>query len=588
MREIKVVKYFLKTAVEISRPYVAALFVFSVLKAAIPFIAVFMPRMILDELTGNQNFATLSIYAAIAVSLALIIGLAVALLQKYINIKSIDVENAMFMKTAKIMMKCDYANLENPEFIDLKERALFSAGLTTIQSTIQIIPNTISAALAMAGAIFVVISFDFIVAIGIVAIVVVNFLLQRYFQKKEVASQRAIIGFNKTYNYHLRLLWDKNINLDSRMYGMQDYLDRKMERSDDGMLTAYQKHSRYSYANEGTSTFLTGLQTALVYGYVAIRAIALNLGVGAFVMYISAAAVFNTQLRTFFESFLLIRRNAVLLEDFIKLSETLVHDRDEATFGEADKLKYDKFEITFRDIWFKYPGAEDYVLKGISYTIRNGQRLSIVGRNGAGKTTFIKLLARLYEPTRGEILLNGTNINALDRIGYLKLLSIVFQDFKVFDFSILENIILNKPADSAKINAAIEKSGLHEDMGRLSKGIETLIGKRYNKDGVELSGGQLQKLAIARAIYRDSPIAILDEPTAALDPLAEAKTYEKFNEIIQDKTAVYISHRLSSSKFCDEILFLKDGVITESGSHYDLLKQNGEYAHMFRLQGRLL
>ena len=586
MREIKVIRYFLKTAVDISRPYVAALFVFSVLKAAIPFIAVFMPRLILDELTGGRNFTTLLTYAGIAVSLTLIIGLLVSSLQKYINIKSIDMENAMFMNTAKIMMKCDYENLENPKFIDLKERALFSAGSVTIQSTIQVIPNTISAALAMIGAIAVVISFDFIVAIGIMLIVVVNFLLQRYFQKKEVAMQRAIIGFNKSYNYHLRLLWDKNMNLDSRMYGMEDYLIGKMERSDDGMLAAFQKHSRYAYANEGMSTLLTGLQTALVYGYVAIRAIVLNLGVGAFVMYIGAAAVFNAQLRSFFDSFLLIRRNTVLLEDFIKLNETPVHERQNET-DPGEELGWNEFEITFRDVWFKYPGADDYVLRGINYTIKNGERISIVGRNGAGKTTFIKLLARLYAPSKGEILLNGTNINTLNHRGYLKLLSIVFQDFKIFDFTILENIILNNAINDDKIDKAAEKSGLHEDIHRLPHGIRTLIGKRYNKDGVELSGGQLQKLAIARTIYQDSPIAILDEPTAALDPLAEAKTYEKFNEIIQGKTAVYISHRLASSKFCDSILFLKDGIITESGSHDCLMRLDGEYAQMFRLQAQL-
>ena len=214
---------------------------------------------------------------------------------------------------------------------------------------------------------------------------------------------------------------------------------------------------------------------------------------------------------------------------------------------------FGNMDIEFKHVWFKYPRAEEYTLKDVSIIIKGGEKLSVVGQNGAGKTTFIKLLCRLYTPDKGEILINGINIKKYDFHEYSKLLSVVFQDYKLFSFTIKENMIFNQVYNKDKLEKSLIKAGIFDKISKLELSIDTPIYKNFDESGIELSGGEMQKLAIARAIYKNSPIVILDEPTAALDPYAEYDIYLKFNELIQNKTNVYISHRMSSCRFCDKI-----------------------------------
>lgn len=243
-------------------------------------------------------------------------------------------------------------------------------------------------------------------------------------------------------------------------------------------------------------------------------------------------------------------------------------------------------EFTFENVSFTYPYQNEPSLKNINLKIRDKERLSIVGENGSGKTTLVKLLLRLYEPTDGRILLNGIDVKEIDYKEYLKLFSTVFQDFKIFAFKILDNVtsLENKAADLTGVHNSLEKVGLSSKINALDKGVETYLFKIYEEDGIELSGGEAQKLAIARALYKDAPVVILDEPTAALDPKAEYDIYTKFLSLVDSKTAVFISHRLSSTKFCDRIVVLREGKIVETGSHSELLSQNGYYAELFHMQ----
>ena len=245
--------------------------------------------------------------------------------------------------------------------------------------------------------------------------------------------------------------------------------------------------------------------------------------------------------------------------------------------------------LEFKNVSFKYPRSKEFTLKNISIKINEGEKLSVVGLNGAGKTTFIKLLARLYDPTEGEILLNGVNINEYDYDEYMKLLSVVFQDFKLMSFSIKENIALNdfNKVKDEEIEEVLIKSGFGKDLEKLPKGINTPIYKNFDEGGIEFSGGQAQKLAIARAVYKDAPIVILDEPTAALDPKAEYEIYSKFNELIGKKTTIYISHRLSSCRFCDNIAVFQKGKLIQYGTHDELVKDKGnEYETMYSAQAQ--
>ena len=245
------------------------------------------------------------------------------------------------------------------------------------------------------------------------------------------------------------------------------------------------------------------------------------------------------------------------------------------------------YQVEFRNVSFKYPGSETWALRNVSMKFQIGKRLAIVGENGSGKTTFIKLLCRLYDPQEGEILLNGIDIRKYRYDDYMDIFSIVFQDFQLISQSLGSNVAGSMRYDPRRVEQALTDAGFGERLKTLPKGLETQLYKDYSEDGVEVSGGEAQKIAIARALYKNAPFIILDEPTAALDPMAEAEIYAKFNEISGDKTAIYISHRLSSCKFCDEILVFHQGAIVQQGTHEALLsRKDGKYAQLWNAQAQ--
>ena len=252
----------------------------------------------------------------------------------------------------------------------------------------------------------------------------------------------------------------------------------------------------------------------------------------------------------------------------------------------VEKRNDNEYEFEFRDVSFKYPGTDAYALKNFSLKLRIGERLAVVGMNGSGKTTMIKLLCRLYDPQEGEILLNGINIQKYDYNEYLSLFSVVFQDFQLFAFSAGQNVAAAVKYDNSKAMECLDKAGVGERIRQMAKGIDTPLYK-VDEDGVEISGGEAQKIALARALYKDAPFIVLDEPTAALDPVAEYEIYSKFNEIVGTKTAIYISHRLSSCRFCDDIAVFHQGEMIQRGSHEELLKnQKGKYYELWNAQAQ--
>lgn len=245
-----------------------------------------------------------------------------------------------------------------------------------------------------------------------------------------------------------------------------------------------------------------------------------------------------------------------------------------------------KYTFEFKNVSFKYPSAESYALKNLNIKIDNGMKLAVVGLNGAGKTTFIKLLLRLYEPTEGEILLNGVNINEYSRKDYFRIFAPVFQDLECFAFTLAENISMKdlKETDVDRAEKIARKVGLNKKLDEWKGGILTNVLKDLHNDGITLSGGESQKMGLARALYKDAPVAILDEPTAALDVMAESKMYEDFDEMVKGQTAVYISHRLASTKFCDMIAMFQGGKLVEYGTHDALMDKHGKYYEMFEMQ----
>lgn len=325
----------------------------------------------------------------------------------------------------------------------------------------------------------------------------------------------------------------------------------------------------------------------LIYGYMAYLVIIGSISIGDFSMYISAGNNFTNYITEFIYNAVQLRQMCLYLDTYLKF-EQLPSKGKTGKKSVNSILDSNKITIEFKHVYFKYPRSEEYTLKDVNITISNGEKLSVVGPNGAGKTTFIKLLCRLYTPDKGEILLNGVNKNEYSYDEYMRLLSVVFQDYKLFSFTMKENIVFEKESQvpDEEINVVLEKVGLLEKIEELEKGIYTSLYKNFDKNGIELSGGQAQKLAIARAVYKNAPIVVLDEPTAALDPYAEYEIYTSFNKLIGNHTAIYISHRLSSCKFCDKIAVFEDGELKEYGNHQQLVNKNGMYSKLWTAQAQ--
>lgn len=333
------------------------------------------------------------------------------------------------------------------------------------------------------------------------------------------------------------------------------------------------------------SSLLVGVSNMVCYLFVVVKAFFGAFGIGNIVQYVSVLSKFGDGVR---ELWAMLSDNTLycrhLKRTFAYLDIPNKMYQGSLTVEKRDDNEY---YVEFKDVSFKYPGTDIYALRHVNIKFKVGEKLAVVGMNGSGKTTFIKLLCRLYDPTEGEILLNDVNIKKYDYQKYMSIFSVVFQDFQLFSFSLGQNVASSAEFDREKVLACLEKAGFGERLETMPKGTETSLYKNFDSDGVEISGGEAQKIALARALYKDAPFIILDEPTAALDPVSEYEVYSKFDEIAGDRTAVYISHRLASCRFCDKIAVFHEGAVIQSGSHEELLADTeGKYYELWNAQAQ--
>ena len=330
---------------------------------------------------------------------------------------------------------------------------------------------------------------------------------------------------------------------------------------------------------------LTFMRNGIVYYFLIGAVFKGEMSAAQFVLYFNTVNVFTTGIGKIMTNLAILRKQSLdicAVREFLDYPETF---KMEEGISLTPDLRF-PYQIELQDVSFRYPEAEKNTLSHINLTIRPGEKLAIVGLNGAGKTTLIKLICGFLDPTEGKVLLNNTDLRTYNRRDYYRLFSAVFQDFSVLDVTIAENIAQTDENINAELmEQSISQAGLTEKIDRLPDGVETHIGKVF-EDGIHLSGGELQRLMLARALYKNAPIIVLDEPTSALDPIAESEIYNKYSELTDGRMAVYISHRLASTRFCDRIILIADGSIDEEGTHDELIARNGHYADLFEIQSR--
>ena len=375
---------------------------------------------------------------------------------------------------------------------------------------------------------------------------------------------------------------------DIRMYGLRSLLRQKFIDLQKERMDTQRRSARLWFWYGVFASIVWFIFQLSVYIFLIYQISQKKITVANFTLYLASATAFFGSISDLFGVFKDMLQKSRQIDDLRSLMELTEIDSEAEKGQVLDSSKISSYEFTFENVSFKYPRAKNYALQGVNVRLKAGERLAVVGLNGAGKSTFIKLLLRLYEPTEGRILLNGIDVRNYTRESYYQIFAPVFQDVNLFAFPFAQNVSMKAPeeTDRSLVEACIRDADLGEKLETLPNGIDTELLKIIHDDGVDFSGGQRQKLALARALYKKAPVVILDEPTAALDALAENRMYQDFDKLIGGKTSVYISHRLSSTRFCNNIAMFKDGHLIEYGTHESLMKQGGEYANMFQIQSQ--
>ena len=582
-------------------------FLFAFDLAAAQYIGYFLAAEITDEVTGGKDIKKMAIMVAIMI----ISELALVLLSKY-SWRRIRVNEIITQQWEEIYLNnksfsMDYKNMEDPE-IRAKRQAIVDnrnlGGLAYLVSRLShIMRNVINIVFSiimvsdmffrhsdktLSGIVGFADSWVASLLLGVVITVscVVSFVSIHLVESNNYKINKKISSTKKIYSYYLGdYLDDSKACKDVHIFNQQELINDASNKIHSNWIYLIKEKTDFWKKHTEKTIVLEYIILGLIYTFVALKAIAGTFGIGSFVKYATCIQKLLWNTNDFGAMLSRMHTLNEYIEDFFEY----VDIPTEMHYGTipTEKRMDNKYDIEFHNVSFKYPNTDKYAVKNLNLKFKVGDRIAVVGMNGSGKTTMIKLLCRLYDPTEGYITLNGIDIQKYDYEDYLKLFSVVFQDFKLFSFSVAENVAASVDYDEKKVWSALEKAGMFERVQAMPKGLKTPVYKDFEEDGVEISGGEAQKIAIARALYKDAAFVILDEPTASLDPIAEHEIYSRFNDMVKDKTAVYISHRLSSCRFCDRILVFDNGQLIQDGSHENLLKNtNGKYSELWNAQAQ--
>ncbi len=584
---MKSIVNFIKQVWKISPGYILLIFFNALISGAKIIFNTILPMLLINELIGDRTVSRLLLYGGLIVANNVVMTFLTDSITKYRDVKDEWVQNAMVEKMGERIMNLEYSYLEDPYYLDLKESAIFAIqNQSAIANVIRVFADTLQGFITLAGLLTILATLGpvlvIVLAIGVIAMLV----LFKSASKSMIELMQRIVPINRVYGYYIDVAMEKAAQKDLRLYKMDQLVTEKVVAFSEKSCDEFDKANRLMGIATGGMAVVTELTSAFTYGYVGIRTISSIFGpqitLGALTMYVTSAITFSSTVIKFGENIVGLWQNIQFLQpynEFMALKEETKDTSGIPFDGEVETLE-------FRNVTFTYPKAEKPVLSNVSFSVHKGEKISIVGLNGAGKSTLVKLICRMYQADSGEILVNGRNIYDYDYLSYMNVISAVFQDYKLFNFSIEENISCRETgADENRVNYLVEQVGLKEKIDELPEGIASRFGKEYDEEGVELSGGQGQKIAIARALYKKASMVILDEPASALDPIAEAEIYEKFNSLVEDKTAIYISHRMSSSVFCDKILIIDGGTVSDFDTHENLMKKTDSlYYKLFHSQ----
>ncbi len=607
MNSFKQIKKVFKLLHSLSKKIIFYMFLHSFLGAVAPFVTIIASSVIIDRFISKALINELLSLAGVAV----FANVTIILLLGFVFWKRSIQSNMIFHRLNRLMstkvLEVDYEHVESPkthmlrEKIEMDRRTLvgvwnvFEYSETILKSIFTIVISIfvlwgLFSKTSMASDLGYAWIESPIILVGLAVIVIVSVIFTstvgvRLMKTRFEELDKQQKG-NRVSNAFSNIIHNYRTGKDIRVYRARDLISYEMSALWESIgFKALKNINKIESLDSGMRAAVTALIGGAVYIFVGLKAWIGVFGIGSVVKYAGAIQQFIGSCAALTTS---IVNMSIMCDRMKNIFEFLeLEDVKPRGTRHIEKRSDNAYEIEFHNVSFKYPGSEAFVLKDLSMKFHAGQRMAVVGMNGSGKTTMIKLLCRLYDPTEGKITLNGLDIKEYVYDEYLGLFSVVFQDFKLFSFSLGQNIAASVTFDENRAAQCLEKAGLLERFASMPKGLKTSLYKDFEEDGIEISGGEAQKIAIARALYKNAPFIVLDEPTAALDPVSEFEIYSKFNDIVGDKTAIYISHRLSSCRFCDDIAVFHKGRLIQRGNHETLIEdKNGKYFALWSAQAQ--
>lgn len=590
---------------KVSKSYFPLSILNNLLQTTLPFINIILTSKILDLIVLKSNINNILVLVYWMIGLNLGLGIFIGFLNKVKNVQTEYLNQVMESQIAIKALTLDYEQLEKKENMELiykaKEGSASHGSVMNFCDLIgSIFGNLISFIYSLVllrslfnkvaqedESILIKILNSPILTLVLLFILCLALYVNSRFVKKVNEETYAFfeknVDGNRKGEYFFGLAQNYKMGKDIRIYNMAGLMEEELRNAFTPIVISMRNLGEKFGKFNGYSEIVNQFIVFLVYAYVGIKAILGLISAGTILKYISALVRLMHNVSSFLERYAYLDLQRQYLKNYSMFLQ-IENKKYEGTLP-IEKRDDNQYELEFKNVSFHYPNSEDMILKNVSLKLMIGKKMAIVGKNGAGKTTFIKLLCRLYDPTEGEILLNGISIKKYDYQEYLQIFSVVFQDFKLFSFDVGQNVATSVEYNKGKVWEVLEKSGVSERIKNMKDGLETNL-YQIQEDGLEISGGEAQKIAIARALYKNSPVVILDEPTSALDPVAEYEIYTKFDELVSEKTSIYISHRMSSCRFCDTIVVFNEGEIVQIGSHDTLIQEKGIYSELWNAQAK--
>ena len=546
-----------------------------------PIVTAYIPKAMIDCITeGVTTKKLIEIIALLSLLLTLTIWLD-PFMQELVRGGARIVRMRYAVAAFRKSLNTDYVNIESLEKREVQKRAedFYNARWSGGANFIDMLNYFCVAIVGVISSCALIYKLNAAMILLIAVTCGIEFFIQQTLTKKRRENLNAKTEPNNRFNYFYKLCKDGKSAKDIKIYGFKDYFIKALAKSLYDIEKIYAKYTHQCIASDGISALLNAARESVAYIYLVYLVTKSRLSVSDFIFYFGIITGFSNWVISLGYSVNQIEMCCNECAAYRKYIE----EKDTSDEGTALQSKCVE-SIEFCKVSYKYPSSQTPTLKDINIKFGGNENVAIVGENGAGKTTLIKLLCGLYSPTDGKILLNDTDTAGIAKNSYFDLFSVIFQDYRFLPMTIQQNITASSEYDRGKLYAAFEQAGILEKINSLPQKENSLMDREVYKDAVDFSGGEKQKLLLSKAVYKDAPILVLDEPTAALDPIAENELYLKYNELTKNKLSFFISHRLSSTRFCDRILFLSDGKIAEEGTHEELMAKKGKYYKMYQIQ----